>query len=257
MQQMRSWELFRVVTLIPLKAAESLFLLLAIQLFHADPTAKALIVAATFIGLLISPLTTSVISALKLPAAKGISYAYRLSALALVFANLSTKPLRTEYIAGGESFEAYSPTLVLLIVEVIPTICCFISVFMWGRLFDKVNFLRLRIGINLLFGLSIGLFFTEFLSLQLLSAALFGVAFGGGSIAWNLWVTKYAPKDKTADYMAVHSFLTGLRGVLGPMIALHAIAFFSYGALAVIATGLCILSAIAIIPVINYRELTD
>ena len=50
---------------------------------------------------------------------------------------------------------------------------------------------------------------------------LMGWGMGGGNVAWAMWVTKYAPKDRTADYMSVHTFLTGTRGLIGPVIAFY------------------------------------
>ena len=38
-------------------------------------------------------------------------------------------------------------------------------------------------------------------------------------MAWSLWVTKFAPPGKVPDYMAVHTFFTGLRGLLAPVTA--------------------------------------
>ena len=35
----------------------------------------------------------------------------------------------------------------------------------------------------------------------------------------SLWVTKFARAEHVAEYMSVHSFLTGLRGVLAPVLA--------------------------------------
>ncbi|MEZ5302399.1 MAG: hypothetical protein R3F11_17460 [Verrucomicrobiales bacterium] len=41
---------------------------------------------------------------------------------------------------------------------------------------------------------------------------------GGGNIAWSLWVTKLAPADRVAEYMSVHTFTTGLRGMAAPFL---------------------------------------
>lgn len=54
-----------------------------------------------------------------------------------------------------------------------------------------------------------------------LGAVIFGVANAGGDVAWSLWVTKFAPPERVADYMSVHTFFTGVRGVAAPLIAFH------------------------------------
>ena len=49
-------------------------------------------------------------------------------------------------------------------------------------------------------------------------AALAGIGTGGSVIAWNLWVTKLAPKGMEATYMGAHVAFTGVRGVLAPFL---------------------------------------
>ena len=44
-------------------------------------------------------------------------------------------------------------------------------------------------------------------------AIIFGISYGGGDVAWSLWVTKFAPPERVADYMSIHTFLTGARGI--------------------------------------------
>lgn len=51
--------------------------------------------------------------------------------------------------------------------------------------------------------------------------ALNGVAMGGGTLSWNLWVTKFAPQERTAAYMSVHTFLTGIRGFAAPFMGFY------------------------------------
>jgi MFS family permease len=137
----------------------------------------------------------------------------------LGFGNLITVPLRTELLASGDFGPVYSAELVLYLTVVLPQVATLVSVLMWGPLFDRLDFLWLRLILNGLFALSILSFFTASLPLQVLGSVLFGMARGGGLIAWNLWVTKYAPPHRTADYMAVHTFLTGVRGISAPFIA--------------------------------------
>ena len=131
-------------------------------------------------------------------------------------ANLSTIPLRTEYLGNPVYGQNYDSGTILLIVSVTADCLTLASMMMWGRLFDRMNFLVLRIIINVAFGLSIVLFFIPNIWAQIAGSIFFGIGRGGGSVAWNLWVTKFAPPEETADYMSVHTFLTGIRGLLGP-----------------------------------------
>jgi hypothetical protein len=77
---------------------------------------------------------------------------------------------------------------------------------------------------------------------------LWGLANAGGNVTWGLWVTKLAPKHAVAEYMSVHTFLTGVRGLLAPMIAFAAIEVMSFETLSWIC-GAAILSASAFITV--------
>ena len=50
-------------------------------------------------------------------------------------------------------------------------------------------------------------------------AVVYGMSRAGGDVAWSLWVTKVAPPNRVADYMSVHTFFTGVRGLLAPITA--------------------------------------
>lgn len=135
------------------------------------------------------------------------------------FANLWVLPLRVDYVASPDYGIEASPIVVTLIITIIPEVVRFIFIPFWAKVFDTINFIVLRMILNILFGAGIALFF---ISKNLLvigaGSALIGLAFAGGSIAWALWVTKYAPAGETAAYMSVHVCLTGIRGTIGPMI---------------------------------------
>jgi hypothetical protein len=135
------------------------------------------------------------------------------------FANLWVLPLRIDFIASSVYGIEASPIIVALIITIIPETMRFLFIPFWARLFDTMNFVVLRMILNVLFGVGIALFF---ISKNLLiigtGSALIGLAFAGGSIAWTLWVTKYAPQGKVSAYMSVHVCLTGVRGTIGPMI---------------------------------------
>jgi len=135
------------------------------------------------------------------------------------FANLWVLPLRIDFIASSVYGIEASPIIVALIITIIPETMRFLFIPFWARLFDSMNFVVLRMILNVLFGVGIALFFIS-KNLLIIGAgsALIGLAFAGGSIAWTLWVTKYAPPGRVSAYMSVHVCLTGVRGTIGPMI---------------------------------------
>ena len=72
--------------------------------------------------------------------------------------------------------------------------------------------------------------------------AIFGVANAGGQVTWSLWVTKLAPDHAVAEYMSVHTFFTGVRGILSPFLAFYLIGHFSFQTVAT-ASAVAVLSA--------------
>ena len=133
--------------------------------------------------------------------------------------NLITIPLRVEYLANPNYGLNLSNTMVLIITMVIPLITRVASTPVWGWAFDKFNLAFVRISINLFFLFGLFLYFqTKDLLLLGFASALIGMATGGGTMAWALWVTKVAPKGAESSYMSVHSFFTGVRGVPAPFL---------------------------------------
>ncbi len=170
------------------------------------------------------------------------------------FANLWTLPLRVDYITSETYGIAGSAFLVALIITIIPETIRMLFIPFWARLFDRMNFVLLRIVLNLLFAAGVALFFlTREPVIIALGSGLIGLSFAGGSIAWSLWVTKYAPPGKTAAYMSVHVCLTGIRGTFGPMIGylvIHQIGPVNMGLLS---CGLMVLASVMLIPEIPTR----
>ena len=169
------------------------------------------------------------------------------------FANLWVLPLRVDYIASTTYGIEASPVIVALIITVIPETIRFLFIPFWARLFDRMNFIVLRMILNVLFGIGIALFF---ISKNLLvigtGSALIGLAFAGGSIAWALWVTKYAPPGKVSAYMSVHVCLTGIRGTIGPIIGYWAAAQVGATMTGWISCGLMILATVMLLPEIKH-----
>lgn len=137
------------------------------------------------------------------------------------FGNLLMVPLRTIYLVEEEFGFEYSPLRVAILTGVIPALTIFCFNRMWGKLFDRMNFYVLRFILNAIFVVSILIYFLigQFWAFAL-GSFLLGLAFAGGTVAWNLWVTKLAPKDEVADYMSVHTSMTGVRALIAPMISI-------------------------------------
>ena len=169
------------------------------------------------------------------------------------FANLWTLPLRVDYVTSPEFGIEGSASFVALIITIIPDTIRMLFIPFWAKMFDRMNFVTLRIVLNLLFAIGVGSFFISKNPWVIgVGSGLIGLAFAGGSIAWSLWVTKYAPPGKTAAYMSVHVSLTGIRGTLGPMIG-----YWAYEKIGVVNVGLLsaammVVASLMLIPEIRH-----
>jgi MFS family permease len=92
----------------------------------------------------------------------------------------------------------------------------------------------------------LGFFATDSWPLLVISAVIFGIGTSGGDLAWNLWVTKFAPADKVSDYMAVHVFFTGIRGVLAPPVGFFLARYMTLQQMSFLSAGLMVVSIFVI-----------
>ena len=170
----------------------------------------------------------------------------------LGFGNLMMRPLRVEYLANTRYGLDLTVTQIAFLSGVVPNLSRFVMSPIWGGLFDRVNFFLLRITLNMGFAIGILSFFaSDSMTGLIFAAAMFGVAEAGGDIAWSLWVTKFAPPEHVAEYMGVHSFFTGVRGILAPFIAFWLAEHLSLPVRAGFCAALIFLASILLIP--EYR----
>ena len=165
------------------------------------------------------------------------------------FGNLIMLPLRVEYLANPRYELDLSVSEIALLVAVVPSAAMFIFSPLWGYIFDRYNFFALRTIINLCFALGIAAFFTSssFNGL-LLGSVAYGISFAGGNIAWTLWVTKFAPPGKVADYMTVHAFFTGIRGIAAPFIGFYLISGWTMPQIGLLSLVLIMVSVLILVP---------
>ena len=169
------------------------------------------------------------------------------------FANLMMLPLRVEYLANPKYNQAVTVGMIALLTGVIPNLARLVLSPVWGYLFDHMNFFTLRVTLNIGFAIGIFTFFTSNSFAGLVAGAIvFGISNAGGDVAWSLWVTKFAPPGRVADYMSVHTFLTGVRGVLAPMVAFHFAAKLSLGMMAAFSSALIVLATLLLVPEIKW-----
>jgi hypothetical protein len=165
------------------------------------------------------------------------------------FANLMMLPLRVEYLANP----AYALTLpadtIALLTGVVPNLARLIMSPIWGWFFDRANFFVLRIALNIGFAIGVASFFaSDTMAGFLFAAVVHGVSSAGGDLAWSLWVTKLAPAERVAEYMSVHTFFTGVRGLLAPMLGFYLVAHWSITAMGFLAAGFILMASAILVP---------
>jgi len=171
----------------------------------------------------------------------------------LGFGNLMLMPLRVEFLANPIYGNALTASQIAWLVSVVPNIFRLLFIFMWGVLFDKMNFFRLRIIINIGFMLgALSFFLYSSWTMLFLGAILYGISIAGGDVAWNLWVTKFAPVGKSKDYMAVHTFFTGIRGILAPILAFFLLSIVGFDTIVFFSLSLMIFACILL-----YKEASE
>ena len=67
-------------------------------------------------------------------------------------------------------------------------------------------------------------------------------------MAWGLWVTKFAPHDRVADYMGLHTFFTGTRAIAAPIIGFAIIDSTPLSTVALMAAGLMVAASFVLLP---------
>ena len=170
------------------------------------------------------------------------------------FANLMIGPLRIEYLANPKhglmwNGQPLTTTQIALLVGVIPNLARLVMSPVWGWLFDRMNFFVLRILLNTGFALGMLSFFGgDDVAWLIIGAIIYGISNAGGDVAWSLWVTKFASPDRVADYMSVHTFFTGLRGVVAPVVAFQLIAHWSVSAISWLGAGMIFVATLILIP---------
>ena len=163
--------------------------------------------------------------------------------------NLLMLPLRVEFLANPRYGIELSPPMIALVVTMIPSLTNLVFARFWGRLFDSMNFFLLRIVLNALFVAAITSFFIfGGMAGFVLGGFFFGMATSGGNVAWSLWVTKVAQPEFVADYMGVHSFLTGVRGILAPLFGFYLIDWIPMSSLAWWSLGAIAIASLMLVP---------
>jgi MFS family permease len=168
------------------------------------------------------------------------------------FANLWTKPLKVVYLAEAERGLNLSPMTVMVILGIVPEATRLIFTRPWARLFDRMNFIAMRILLNAFLAVGVLIFFISTNPFIIgLGSFCQGLGFAGGTVAWNLWVTRVAPRGESHIYMSIHTFFTGLRGFVGPYVGFLFIYAFPVRAIGMVSFAIILVSIAMMVPLIR------
>ncbi len=144
-------------------------------------------------------------------------------------ANFLTDPVLLTILIGTLQF-SYSGTTRLMFV--LPTVVILVSIHMWAGYFDRVGVVRFRV-LNsalwiasylctfvavLLIGDGANPWVAAVLGLLIVARLINGFCKGGGNLAWSLGHLHFASPHQASLYMGVHVALTGLRGLIMPLL---------------------------------------
>ena len=163
--------------------------------------------------------------------------------------SLLVAPLRILFLTEPRYGFDLPAVQVAFIAGTVPDIMRLVFTPIWANLFDRFNFITVRVGLNLFSVLGIVLFFQlHSVPAAIVGSALMGAFNAGGMLAWNLWVTRFADRENTAAYMSVHTFATGMRMLLGATIGIHLASRTGAELVAWIAVGFVVLGTLALLP---------
>ena len=113
----------------------------------------------------------------------------------------------------------------IAITTVIPLLCMTAAIPFWSRRLERSHVIQYRavhawsfVGASSLVILGVA---TNQIVPLFIASVVIGISWGGGVLAWNLGHQHFAPRDRDTEYMGVHITLTGLRGFIGPMLAVQ------------------------------------
>lgn len=137
----------------------------------------------------------------------------------LGFANLTVTP--TLVISLKEEF-GFGHLMSVLVTSSIPSLATLLAIPLWRRVLSRSHVVHFRAIHGWTFVLASMAYclgaWQDHVAWYFVGAALMGIGYGGGSIAWHLGHVDFAPPSQTSKYMATHVTLNGVRGLLAPIV---------------------------------------
>ncbi|SMF28748.1 MFS transporter [Pseudobacteriovorax antillogorgiicola] len=140
----------------------------------------------------------------------------------LGIANISGVAVFQVYI-NDKGFLGLSPDKAALLAGVLPPLAMFLSIRFWGGIFDRINIVQYRVITSIVIGL--GFIFYPLFGFwgAFIGSIIWGIGRGGGQLAWSIGILDFAPEGQSSTYLSIHTFLTGVRGVIAPFLGVWAL----------------------------------
>lgn len=126
------------------------------------------------------------------------------------------------YAVSREMGAGYGTSIA--IVTVVPNLLSMTTLPLWARWVDRMHAAEFRAKHSWLWVLSQGVMGLGTLTGSVFwigfGRVVFGVARGGGNLAWTLGHNDFAHPERAGLYMGVHATLTGLRGLFAPFLGM-------------------------------------
>jgi len=117
---------------------------------------------------------------------------------------------------------AFSEFQIMLATVTAGSLTIVLMLGLWGRVIYRVNFGLYRMILSALFLTGILIFFhSRSFPMVCFGSVVWGMAMAGGMLSWRLIATFFTHPGRAPMYMAIHVFLCGVRGVLGPALSLN------------------------------------
>ena len=104
----------------------------------------------------------------------------------------------------------------------VPLICVTLSVRLWANVIASTHIVNFRAYHSWLMALSMLVIAMGTIKFEMdfvwLGSIMFGIGLAGGRLGWNLGHNDFSNKSDSSDYMALHVTLTGIRGLIMPLI---------------------------------------
>jgi len=144
---------------------------------------------------------------------------YMLAMMVMGSGNLMTLPMLV--ILLNERLQL-GQTQQVMVTSSLPLLVFFFTVSYWARLLDRRHIFSYRAFHSWFFAAASLLFALAVITGQTLllwpASVILGAAFAGGSLGWNLGHNDFSNDGNASHYMAIHVMLTGLRGLIMPLI---------------------------------------